>query len=152
MASQRISSLIFLTVITMAIGAVVLGSGILFGSQTITNQGNVNAIGVGVYSEAACTNNVSSINWGYVEPGSTKNFTIYIRNEGNVPMKLNMTTEQWNPISASTYLSLRWDREAILVPASSVVKTVLTLHVSPDTVEISSFTFDIIIIGTESPT
>ena len=151
MANQRISALIFLTVITMAIGAVVLGSGILFGSRTITNQGNVNAIRVGVYSEASCTNNISSINWGYIEPGSTKNFTIYIRNEGNLPMTLNMTTEGWNPNSTSTYISLRWNREASLVAVNSVVETVLTLLVSPDIAEITDFAFDITIIGSESP-
>jgi len=149
MATQRFSTLILLTVITMAIGAVVLGSGILFGSRTITNQGNVNAIGVGVYSEASCTNEISSINWGYIEPGSTKNFTIYIRNEGNVPITLNMTTDKWNPVSTSTYVSLRWNHEASQVAVNSVVEAVLTLLVSTDIAEITNFTFDTIIIGTE---
>ncbi len=151
MVNQRISALIFLTVIAMAIGAVVLGSGILFGSRTITNQGNVNAVGVGVYSEVECTNELSSVNWGYIEPGSSKNFTIYIRNEGNVPMTLNMTTQEWDPSSTSTYVSLRWNREASLVAVDSVVETVLTLLVSPDIAEITSFTFEITVIGTESP-
>ncbi len=150
MVNQRFSALIFLTVITMAIGAVVLGSGILFGSRTITNQGDVNAVGVGVYAEASCIEEVSSINWGYIEPGSTTSFSIYIRNEGNVPMTLNMTTASWNPVSTSTYVSLTWDREGSQVAPGSVLETILTLFVSPDVSQIASFTFDITIAGTES--
>lgn len=149
MATQRLSALILLTVVAMAIGAVVIGSGILFGSRTIINQGNVNAVGVGVYSEASCTNEISSINWGYLEPGSTKNFTIYIRNEGNIPITLNLTTDKWTPVSTSTYISLRWNREASQVAANSVVEAALTLLVSSDIAEITNFTFDAIITGTE---
>ncbi|MDH5448217.1 MAG: hypothetical protein OEX01_04350, partial [Candidatus Bathyarchaeota archaeon] len=64
---------------TMTVTAVVLTSGILFGNRTINNQGNVNSIGVGVYWENTCINEVSTINWGYLEPGSSQNITIYIR-------------------------------------------------------------------------
>lgn len=149
MLNQKFSAIILLTVMTMAVAAVVLTSGILFGSKTINNQGNVNAIGVGVYRENECINETTTINWGYIEPGSTQNVTIYIRNEGNIPMTLNMTTDNWNPSSASTYITLSWNQEGSQVNAQSVLETVLTLSVSSSISEIDSFSFDITITGTE---
>jgi len=134
---------------TMTVTAVVLTSGILFGNRTINNQGNVNSIGVGVYWENTCINEVSTINWGYLEPGSSQNITIYIRNEGNIPMTLNMTTDNWNPSSASTYITLSWNSEGSQVSADSVLETILTLSVSSGISEIDSFSFDITITGIE---
>jgi len=96
---------------TMAVSAVFLTSGLLFGTRTINNGGTVNAIGVGVYWENACTNKVTTINWGALEPGSTQTVTVYIKNEGNIPMTLNMTKGNWNPATASTFITLSWNRE-----------------------------------------
>ena len=149
MLSQRFSAIILLTVMTMAVTAVVLTSGLLFGSQRINNQGNVNSIGVGVYWENTCINEISTIDWDYVEPGSSKNVTVYIRNEGNIPMTLNITTDNWNPSSASTYITLNWNSEGSQVYVQSVLETVLTLSVSSSVSEIDSFSFDITITGTE---
>ena len=147
--NQRFSAIIILTVMTMAVSAVFLTSGLLFGTRTINNGGTVNAIGVGVYWENACTNEVTTIDWGALEPGSTKTVTVYVRNEGNIPMTLNMTDGNWNPLSASTYITLSWNREGSQVNAQSVLQTVLTLTVSSSISEISGFSFNITIAGTE---
>lgn len=133
----------------MAVTTVVFTYGTLFGSKTINNQGNVNAIGVGIYWENTCINNISTIDWGYIEPSSTQNITVYIRNEGTVPMTLNMTTNNWDPLSASTYLTLGWNREGSQVNPNMVLETVLTLSVSSSINDISDFSFDITITGTE---
>jgi len=49
----------------------------------VSNAGTVETIGVGVgvYQDSGCTSNLSFIDWGVLEPGSSKNFTCYIRNE-----------------------------------------------------------------------
>lgn len=149
MLNQRFSIIILLTVMTMTVTAVVFTSGILFGSKTINNEGKVNSIGVGVYWEDTCTNEVSTINWGYIEPGSSQNSTIYIQNEGNIPMTLNMTTDNWNPSPASAYITLSWNIEGSQVDADSVIEAVLTLSVLSGISEIDSFSFDITIAGIE---
>ncbi len=149
MPSQRFSAIILLTIATMAVGAVFLTYGILFGSRTLNNQGNVNAIGVGVYWEEACMNNVTTIDWSYMEPGSSKNVEIYIKNEGNTPMMLNMTLGNWNPQVASAYITLNWDQESNQVNPQSVLRTVLTLSVASDISDVYNFSFDITITGTE---
>ena len=149
MANQRFSAIIIITILALAVSAVVLTSGILFDSTTINNQGNVNAVGVGVYWESSCLNEVTSINWGYIEPGTNANVTIYILNDGNVPMTLNMTTTNWDPSVASSNITLSWNRESHQVDAGAVVETELDLAVLPNINGISSFSFDITITGTE---
>jgi hypothetical protein len=149
MPNQRFSATLLLTVSVMAVASVVLTYGLLFGTKTINSQGNVNSIGVGVYSESACTNEVTTIDWGYIEPGSTKNVTIFIKNEGTIPMTLNMTIDNWNPSEASSYITLTWNREGSQVSPQSVLQTTLTLSVSASISEVSDFSFDITITGTE---
>ena len=149
MAMQKITLGTVLAVAVM--GVVVSALGVLVVTRTISNTGNVRAIGVGVYWDSGCTNVTSSINWGAIDPGVTKNVTIYIKNEGSIAVKLNMTVGNWNPTSASSYLALNWNRENYVMSGGSVVQAVLTLYVSSGTSGIANFSFDIIITGTEYP-
>ena len=141
--------------IILVVGALVavsaLVSGLLIASQTIQNKGNVKAVGVGVYSDSGCSQPVLSIPWGTLDPGEPSDETVYIRNEGNVAVVLSMTTENWHPPNASSYITLRWNLEQgyVLDPEESV-ETVLTLSVSSSISGVERFTFDIIITGTES--
>jgi hypothetical protein len=140
------------SVIAVAVTAVVLNvlvAGLLIGYNRIPNTGSVKGVGVGVYWDYDCTNSVTSVDWGFLEPGETTNVTIYIKNEGNIPVVLNMTTDNWNPASASDYMLLTWDREGYLLDSDYVVEAMLTLSVSPDISEVTSFSFDIVITGTE---
>ena len=138
------------TVLAIAVvGMVVTALGALVATSTISNTGNLKAIGVGVYWDSSCTSPVSSIDWGALEPDVTKNFTIYVRNEGNVQVKLSMTTSNWKPPSALSYIELTWNRVNHVLTAGSNVSAVLTLSVSSSISGITSFNFDIIIAGTE---
>ena len=139
-------------VLAVAVTAVVLNvlvAGLLIAYQRIPNTGVVKAVGVGVYWDGDCTDNVTSVDWGLLEPGATSNVTVYIQNEGNIPVVLNMTTDNWNPSSASDHITLTWDSEGYVLDSDSVVQAVLTLSVSSDISEVTSFGFDIIISGTE---
>jgi len=144
---QKITIGTVLAIAVVGIVASVLGA--LVATRRISNTGNLKAIGVGVYWDSSCTSAVSSIDWGALEPGVTKNFTVYVRNEGNVQVRLSMTTSNWNPASASSYITLSWNRENYVLSSGSVVSAVLTLSVSSSISGITSFTFDIIISGTE---
>ena len=75
--------------------------------------------------------------------------TVFIQNEGNLPVVLNMTTDNWDPASASDNITLTWDREGCVLDSDSVVQAVLALSVSSDISEVTSFGFDILITGTE---
>ena len=123
--------------------------GTLLGRVTLSNLGSVKAMGVGVYWDSECSSRVASINWGMVEPGSTSDVTIYVKNEGNAAETLSSTTENWRPPIASTYMSLSWDYGGQVVEVGEVVQVTLSLSVSETIDGITSFGFDIIIIGSD---
>lgn len=151
MAIQKMSSQAILVLVVTGIVATVLASmfvsALLAANQRIPNTGNVKAVGVGVYWDSDCTNNVTSIDWNIVELGKTANRTVYIENGGNTRIILNMTTSNWS-VGALGKITLSWDRESYLLDSGSVISTVFTLSVSSDTT-VSSFSFDITITGTE---
>ena len=115
--------------------------------KTFSNAGSVKAIGVGIYWDENCTSEVSSINWGIIEPGSNENVTIYIRNEGNSVASLSMETSNWNPSNASNYITLSWDYGGLSINPEEVLRVTFTLSVSASIEGITSFSFDITIVG-----
>jgi len=138
------------TVLTVAVmGMVVSALGVLVATRTISNYGNVSAVGVGVYWDSSCTNMVLSIDWGALEPGASVDKPIYVKNEGSLAVLLGMTTDNWSPESASSDISLSWNRESYELNSGSVIQAILTLSVSSSVSEITSFSFDIVITGTE---
>lgn len=116
-------------------------------SPTIHCTGTVKAVGVGVFWDANCTNTTASINWGTLEPGENKTVTLYIKNTSNVPVNVTMVTENWQPSNTSDYIFLTWDCEGKHLAVDEVTPAILTLSVSPDIHGITSFSFDIRIIG-----
>jgi hypothetical protein len=151
MAMERISVGIVFAVAAVGLVVGALVSALLVANRTVPNSGNVNAVGVGVYWNSACTNETTSINWGSLNPNTTKSYTVYIKNNGTIPVSLSVATSNWSPSSASTYLALNWNCTSYRLANGGVVAGVLTLAVSPNTNGITSFSFDITIIGTESP-
>jgi len=146
MITQRFSLIVVLSVAAVVGGF--FAYALLGSSWTISNNGNVKAVGVCVYWESGCVNEVSSINWGYLEPGATHDVTVFVANEGNVPVTLSMTTDNWNP-GAATYITVSWNREGYVLDAGAVAETVITLSVSDEISDVTSFSFDIAIVGTE---
>jgi len=138
------------TVVVIAVmGLMVSALGALVATRTISNSGSVTAVGVGVYSDSGCTTALTAISWGTVNPGDVKTYTAYVKNTGNVPVKLNMTVSNWNPSSASSYITLTWNQEKSTLTAGQVVPAVLTLSVSSSVSGVTSFSFDITITGTQ---
>ena len=115
--------------------------------KTVSNVGSVKAIGVGVYWNNSCTSEVSFIDWGMLEPGSSENVTVYIRNEGNSVASLSMDTSNWSPSNASIYITLSWDCGGVSINPGEVLPVIFTLSVSASIEGITSFSFDIVIVG-----
>jgi hypothetical protein len=116
--------------------------------RTISTVGSVKGIGVGIYWDSACTNQVSSINWGVIDPGSNKTMTVYVRNEGNAVVTLSRTTQNWNPTTSANYMTLNWNYAGQTLNVNQVLLVRMTLIVSRTTSGITSFAFDIIITAT----
>jgi len=139
--------------LALVLGALVTG---IFGtaltlvqtSRTISSAGSVKGIGVGIYWNSACTNPTSSIDWGLLDPDSSKTVTVYVRNEGNYAATLSKASQNWNPSAASSYMTLNWNYAGQTLSVNQVLQIRLTLVVSPTISEITSFSFDITIIAT----
>lgn len=141
---------------TLAIAATVLVAVVtistlaaMSNSRSIQNYGTVRTVSVGVYWDSGCTNATSIVQWGALSPGASSNVALHVRNEGSVALKLALTTSNWNPTAAWSYMALSWNRQGYTLSAGSTVQAILTLSVFSNITGIANFSFDIIISGTE---
>jgi len=137
------AALVLYTLALTAFGPLV--SSAITSNRTVTNNGSVKGVGVGIYLDSVCTSPVSSISWGTLDPGSNVNKTIYIRNEGNTAATLSIATSNWNPTSASSYMTLTWNYGGQSLSVNQVVQVKLTLSLSSSVTGITNFSFDITI-------
>ena len=137
-----------LVLLALAIGVFGAVLSLLQANRTIPNAGSVKGIGVGIYWDSACANQTSLINWGLLDPGSNKTMTVFIRNEGNAVVTLSEVAQNWNPSTASSYMSLNWNYTGQTMSVNQVLQVKLTLVVSATVSGITNFSFDITITAT----
>jgi hypothetical protein len=104
-------------------------------------------VGVTIYNDSSINNPLSSIDWGNLEPGANKTIECYIQNIGNTASTLTLETENWNPPEAANYITLTWDYNGQTLNIKEVIHVTLTLRISENIQGITSFFFDIDIIG-----
>jgi len=108
---------------------------------------------IGVYQDFNGTSPVSYVDWGSIEPGLTRNVTIYIRNEGEVKVDLSLDTTDWKPTNISNYMNLTWDYNGAALFPSEIAQIELTLSSSSSsdfirylaTYDVKEFSFNIVI-------
>jgi hypothetical protein len=143
------------TVLALAVMALVVsGLGALVTTRTVSNTGNIRiatppSVQLGVYQDSGCTVALSSVSWGTLDPGATATATIYLKNQGNVPVTLSISAGNWNPASASSYFTLTWNRDGYVLAVNASVQAVLSLTVSSSISGITTFSFDITITATQ---
>jgi len=117
-------------------------------SKTLSSTGTIQTIGVGVYTDFQCNTPLSSIPWGTLEPGESQSVVCYIKNEGTSPSTLSMYASNWNPSSAENYLTLSWNYAGGYINPDDSVQVTFTLSVDESIEGVTSFGFDITIVGT----
>jgi hypothetical protein len=132
---------VFSSILVSAVYAVVSNNTI------IQSSGAVKAIGVSVYWDAACTDEVATIDWSTLEAESSENKAVYIKNTGNAAATLFLDPDNWNPSAASQYITLDWDYAGQSSNPSAVLEVILTLNISSDISGITDFSFNIIIVS-----
>jgi len=147
---ERFALGVLLAIFLVALATGIFGNAFssLQSNKTIPNAGSVKGIKVGIYWDLACTNRTSSISWGLLDPGSNKTVTVYVRNEGNTVATLSKATQNWNPSTASSYLTLNWNYSGQTLSVNQVLQVKLTLVVSSTVSGITSFNFEITITAT----
>lgn len=122
-------------------------------SKTLSSTGSIQiqaSVGLGIYSDPGCNNPLTALSWGTLEPGGSQNMVCYIKNEGDLPTTLTMYASEWTPTGADNYLDLSWNYDSNPIDVDVVVQVTFTLLVSPDIEGITTFGFDITIVGSSS--
>lgn len=114
-------------------------------SYRVKARGRVVGIRVNIYEDANLTTRLTEIDWGFIEPGETKNFSCYVESLCNVPAILTLETELWQPENASSYIFLSWDYDNSTLDLGEVRQITFFLYVSEDISGIDHFAFDIIV-------
>jgi len=149
MAMRKISMGAIIAVAVTGLFLTMITAGVLTANQTVPSSGSITAVGVGVYTDITCTTNCTSIDWGTLAPSSSTTRTINVKNTGTIPVTLSMTTTNWTPSNANTYLTLTWNRENSVLAAGSSVSATLTLTASANAGNITTFSFNTVITGTQ---
>jgi len=138
---------------TAAIGLVLANMNFIFGLLStvypIGSSGVVSSANINVYWESGCINNVTSINWGTLSPGQSKNVVVYVKNTGSIALTLALTTDGWSPAGAAPYLALTWNYGGGQIQPNQVLVVTLTLTVSESIEGIADFSFTIYVTGTQ---
>jgi hypothetical protein len=119
-------------------------------SRTFSSSGAIHiqtTTGIGIYSDPQGNTQLSSVSWGTLQPGESQNAICYIRNEGSTPITLSLEASNWSPGSASNYFALSWNYNNQPINADQVVPITLTLSVASNIDGISTFGFDITVVG-----
>jgi len=136
-----------LVVIAIVVTAIATHAAMMltYSETRITAQGTIKTVGVEAYWDAGCTEEVTEIDWGTLEPGSQTDTTFYVNNQGNMPVTLSLDTEAWSPSEAQTYMSLDWDYDGSPVNPDTAIPVRMTLTVSADITGITAFSFQLVI-------
>lgn len=131
--------------------AVVLLAALLSYSLTIHSSGTVTAVGLGIYWNAAATQNVTSLPWGNVWPGSVYSVTVFAKNIRNSNVTLSMNTSNWSPSTATKYLAFSWNytNGHVMLPGQ-IIPVAFQLAIASNMTGIVNFSFDIIVIATST--
>ncbi len=145
----KIASVVVLTIISVALTWTTYAA--INVSRNLSSSGSITvSANLGVYSDSGCQNAITTLDWGTITPGDTITRTIYIKNTGTgVSLSLSIGTSAWNPTNANELITITWNCEGTrLQPGQSTVAT-LTLTVSPNITDITNFSVQISITGTE---
>jgi hypothetical protein len=116
-----------------------------YSEKRITAQGTIKTVGVEAYWDAGCTEEITEIDWGTLEPGSQTDTTFYINNQGNTPVTLSLGVEAWSPSEAQAYMSVGWNYDGSPVNPATSFPIQITLTVSANITGITAFSFQLVI-------
>ena len=135
----------------MLVGTVIVLAfvvGVLYYSVSVRAVGSiyVKSVNCVVYFDGAGTQPVTQINWGSLPPDSAVNQTVYLKNTGNAACNFTISTSAWDPSNAGTWIALTYDLKGqVNVPVNSIIPCVLTESISADIVNVTNYTYNIVI-------
>jgi hypothetical protein len=148
---MKLKKVILLTtasVVAVGLLLTLLASGALVSSTTMSSSGIIATANLGVYSDSACTQKITSIDWGTISPGGSVTKTVYVKNIGTTQVNLSLTSTGWNPSNTNGPITLTWNSEGTILATNQVTTATLTLTVSSTINGITNFNVNIVVAGT----
>jgi hypothetical protein len=139
-----------IALVTIAVALTLTTYAAISTTQNVSSSGAVTtSANLGVYSNVGCTTPLSSVNWGTITPGANITQIVYIKNTGTgLSLALSMGTSSWTPAGANGPITLTWNQEATRLTPGQSVAAVLTLSVSSSIADVTNFSVQINITGT----
>jgi len=109
----------------------------------VSSSGLISYGGIDLFSDASLSAEISSINWGVLEPGDSSEVSIYVLNKNEDPIFLGMLPEKWDPPAAQQFLDLSWNYSGAALGSNEFTEIILTLTVSGEISVIKAFSFDV---------
>jgi hypothetical protein len=104
---------------------------------------------LGIYTDSSCHTAISSLDLGSTLPGNFSSYMVYIKNTGSaVSLTLSMMPSNWQPANADDSIFISWNKEGVKLAPGQSTEAMITLSVSSDIVDITSFHVQITITGT----
>jgi hypothetical protein len=148
MAAHKLSGVMIVAITLAGMLLTVTAASVISVSEALPSSGSiVFSINVDVYSDSACSQRLTSIDWGEISPGGTSSQTLYIKNTGSKPLVLQMAADNWNPSEANGPIIATWNMENANIDSGQSLQAVLTLSVSSTISGITDFSVDILITG-----
>lgn len=123
----------------------------LSASGRFGSHGKIVVIGVQAFDDAALTHEADFIEWGELSAGCTSTFTIWVKNNGTVPIILSMGAGDWVPLVAQQYVGYSWDYvTGAVLQKDAVIQVTITLTVNQYIVGVEDFTNNIYIFATKN--
>ncbi len=119
-------------------------------TTTLSSTGTIQiqtSAGIGVYQNYQANTPLTSVSWGTLQPGGSQIVNVYIKNEGSAATTLSLETSNWSPTDAETYLGFGWNYNGYPINPDAVVQITLTLTVAANIEGVTTFSFDITIVG-----
>jgi len=137
-----------LAVIALALTATTFAAITVTSNVSSTGTIGTSTPNIGVFSDSACTTAKSAISWGSLAAGASTTQTVYVKNTGNAAMTLSLSSNNWTPTGANTYITVSWDKQGQTLSAGQSTPAIITLAVSPSVTGITTFSNTITLSGT----
>jgi len=103
----QIAAIVLVSVLLIAsVGAVTYAA--LSSTGKFGSHGRIVSIGVQVFDNAALLVECRDINWGDLAAGASNTHTVWIKNNGTIPITLSMSAGDWVPLVAQQYVLFSW--------------------------------------------
>jgi hypothetical protein len=147
--STKASKILIIVLVVGALALTTTTLAVITVNQNLSSSGSITTSpNIGVYSDTLCSQNMTTFNWGSVAAGTSDTQVIYVKNTGTGTITLSMSANNWTPSSASTYITVTWDKQNVQLPAGQSTTATLTLNVSSNISGITNFSNTIVITGT----